>query len=146
MMDIPIQYNTVRVKSGKEQVVENYEQSTPKRPTPAPSLHWMRHLAGFAEQNSRSTQSSRHWWLARTQAMLIRARTIPQTTEYDRSQRFTECLRLLLSKILASKPTQFSVGARRTTRQQNELCFTQKLVVSFFRSIELIRIHTVLIH
>ena len=102
--------------SGRELFVDSYERSTSKRPTPAPSLHWMRRLVLL----NGIRDPCMHWWLARTQAMLMRARTIPQTTEYGRSQHFTKCLDNCLSRFLASKPKRPSLP--RCTGATNWSC------------------------
>ena len=106
--------------------VGSYDRSTSKRPAPAPSLHWMRRLVllnGIREPR-------KHWWLARTQAMLMRARTIPQTTEYGRSQRFTKCLDNCLSRFLASKPKRPSVEITNGVKERR--CWRHSSIYFFF--------------
>ena len=57
-------------------------------------------------------------WLARTQPMFMRARTIPQTTEYGRSQRFAKCIANYLSRSLASKPKRPSAEIRNGEKER----------------------------
>ena len=99
--------------SGKELFVESYERSTSKRPTSAPSLHWMRRLVLLNGIRDRR----RHWWLARTQAMLMRARTTVYSKQYHKQPRavvpriFTKCLANCLSRFLAPKPQKTAVAS-----------------------------------
>ena len=70
--------------SGKEKFVDNYERSTSKRPTPAPSLHWMQRLVllnGTREPRSQALVVSSNTSNAHACANY----TMPQTTEYGRS-------------------------------------------------------------